>query len=627
MTLSPKRASGAFLPSLSPLAHASDAGSLPRVDASNTAQLPRSSREHALYSLLCCRACRVQPASGHPGASQPTPFGLNRYILLLIYVFITLSTSCVYFGWGPLSHMLIESGASLWMCSTEEQLEFVVSPTPACLAQDTSVQSLFTICYAAHFVVSGAAGVLIDTAGPKVTAVLGQILNICGWVFLGFSNEAFRATIPSFIFIGAGADMCFLPMLCIVNLFPGSSGFVFTALGAASSLSFAVPSMLRAVQLTGLNFRWVCWGYAVLGPAFSLLLVCLFVPLDDFIHEDMFVLVKSAEHGVLNPKDRLVGHRPHRGSILSRERGEEAEKEVEGDKKKERGRERYGGKERHTHNRGASSPNSLSSSVVTLSQSDSGHLSSVTDEAFFQSFRMEACSFLYFGICIYFVICSVAMNYYQQAAALFLLNEAYEALEFAIPLSTLPCIILGRLTDFVPVIYVMMVTNTAGALSFGLAIPEGLKKDFFSVCCFSVYISIFSSQVYIFVKKHFTSLNFGRLIGVASMLGGLVSLVSNPLYQQVTMEHDQGDPDPIMWGIFYTICGAYFLLIFMAIVSSRKKRLETAAMVLEKTQTAHTNSGRPKRIIEASASPQRALDSDKQNEKHRGAPLVEIEGL
>lgn len=89
--------------------------------------------------------------------------------------------------------MLFRVEIFLWLCSTEEQSVYAGSDEPACVTQDVKVQSLFTVCYATHFIISAAAGFLIDVTGPKVTAILGQALNLSDWALLGVCSESFRA--------------------------------------------------------------------------------------------------------------------------------------------------------------------------------------------------------------------------------------------------------------------------------------------------------------------------------------------------------------------------------------------------------------------------------------------------
>ena len=370
------------------------------------------------------------PASDHPAAQQPTPYGLNRYILLGVYVVNALLTSCVYFGWGPLSSMLFRGGIYIWLCTTEEQSEATITNQPVCVAQDIGVQRLFTVCYAAHFILSALAGALVDVAGPKTTALLGQTLSICGWLFLGASSQSFRAVIPAFIMIGASCDLCFFPILSISNLFPGSVGFALTCLSAASSLSFAVPLMLQAVQTAGVSFSGVCWGYAVLGPFFCLLLVFFFIPLDGFIQVDLFVLVSPPEAALSSVAAPVAAASSHVAAANACAAAREQQQQHRGDLSPF-----------------SSISNSSNSSNSSRHRRSPIHntLSSVTDEEFFKPFYREAFSCLYFCVCLYFGICSIAINYYQQAASYFLLGDALQFLNIAVPLSTIPCLFLGRL--------------------------------------------------------------------------------------------------------------------------------------------------------------------------------------
>lgn len=345
------------------------------------------------------------PDAEHPAASQPTPYGLNRYVLLVIYIFYVVVTACDYLGWGPLSAILFRAGAFLWLCTEEEQISAEAARGHACLNQVRKIQDLFSFCYAAHFLTTAVAGFLIDLAGPKVTALLGSSITMCGWALLGACSEYFTAWFPAFVMLGAGAGMTYVPMLSIVNLFPGSLGFSMTMMGAASSLSLAVPSLLNSASLSGMSFKWVCWSYAVCGPFVGLLIVSMFLPLDGFIEVDFFVLVRtmhSPRASAIGPNDQQQEFAEHQSVTVNW------------------------------------LPSRRSRAM------DHAALSTVTDDDYFQPFRKEACTFLYVGICLYFAICSFSVVYYRKIASLFLAKEAFNAMDIATPLSTIPCIILGR---------------------------------------------------------------------------------------------------------------------------------------------------------------------------------------
>lgn len=353
---------------------------------------------------------RLLPDSDHPAASQPTPFGLNRYVMLLLYVLHVVLTACDYMGWAALSSMLFRSEAFLWLCAPEEQATNENKGNIiGCAAQNSSVQQLFAWCYAAHFITTGLAGFLLDFAGPKVTALLGAVMGVFSWILLGACSDSFRAFYPTFVMMGAASGMSYLPMLTVVNLFPGSFGFCFTMMGAGASLSLVIPSLLNMIHKAGVPLNVVCWVYAMCGPMVGLLIVLLFVPLDGFIEVDLFVIVRST--------------RTPRSSVTPREQTMQT-------------------------------LNSFAEGIVSIRGSHSARssrelpdlaLSTVTDDGYFLPFRKEACTFLYFGICLVFIVCSVAIVYYQQTAAIFLAPDAFDALEVASPLSIIPCVVLGRL--------------------------------------------------------------------------------------------------------------------------------------------------------------------------------------
>lgn len=124
--------------------------------------------------------------------------------------------------------------------------------------------------------------------------------------------------------------------------------------------------------------------------------------------------------------------------------------------------------------------------------------------------------------------------------------------------------------DFVPIIPIMIFVNTMGVLSFLLAMCDSVTMDYLSVAFFSVYISTFTSQVYILIKNLYTSVHFGKLIGIASMLGGVLSLSSKGLYDMLTMRSLKGNAAPVMWFLLAIICSAYLLLVPMYFAEKRK---------------------------------------------------------
>lgn len=138
-----------------------------------------------------------------------------------------------------------------------------------------------------------------------------------------------------------------------------------------------------------------------------------------------------------------------------------------------------------------------------------------------------------------------------------------------------------RRTDFAPILWVMIFVNASGALSYLFAVWRGGAIGLASVASFSIYIALFSSQVYIFVANLFTSSHYGKLVGIANLFGGLTSLISSFLYEELTMKQHAANPTPVMWGLFGAICFNFLFLLPMAFVAKRKRRQMKAQQVLK----------------------------------------------
>lgn len=59
-----------------------------------------------------------------------SPSGLNRWIVLIICLFITVSTGSFFFNWPTAQNMILSSGAYSWLCEAEYKPSFIVSNYP-----------------------------------------------------------------------------------------------------------------------------------------------------------------------------------------------------------------------------------------------------------------------------------------------------------------------------------------------------------------------------------------------------------------------------------------------------------------------------------------------------------------
>lgn len=435
------------------------------------------------------------PRSDLPGAKQPTPCGINRYLVLLVYVLYVFLTGCVYFGWASISSMLLKASRFSDVCPKNPDGTFVddmrlEGHLQICDKQEAAVQHLYTMTLAVHTTMSSVAGTTMDLAGPLITALLGQLCNFTGWALLASGARlGDAASYAGFVFIGMGADMGFLPTLCITRLFPGSAGLSITILGSAASASFAIPLILESiVNSLGLSEPGtVFWAYAALGPGLCIVLLLVFMPRKGFLdlraENIQFV---SSQGAATAPADEEA--------VVGSSAGEDSKTNY-GDSK-----------------------------------------CAVPGESFWR----QLFSAKYIVLTTYFVGVGWVSSFYQEAHNRLLSAAVKEFLKIVLPLSFVPCIIWGYLADRWGIIKILLIINTSGLLMYLFTFGFIEALGYLSVLCFMNYMSLFTSQVFVYIEQHFTYEHFGKLIGIIQMVGGLLSLACNPLYSEVAIQGENG---------------------------------------------------------------------------------------
>ncbi|KAL8433468.1 hypothetical protein ACSSS7_003858 [Eimeria intestinalis] len=433
------------------------------------------------------------PRSDAPGAQQPTPLNLNRYVLLLLYAIQTFMTGCVYFGWAPLSAMLLKAGVFSFKCAVDEKGAYVddqrrEGENYICDEQDASVQSLYVITLAVHCTMSALAGTMMDTLGPKITSVIGQSFHLIGWSLIStLTPKSHAAVYLGFIFMGLGADTAFLPTLLVTRLFPGSAASVITLIGSASSASFAIPLILHS-YLTN-NGISGCWWYVGFGPCLFMVIDALIMPLKPYKVFEADLL--PAQQSFQGPESPASATTPPLDQQEIHDFSPESN--IKGLK---------GGHQ-------TAEPVEVSS-----------------DHRFFQTVFSEK----YVLVVIYFIAVGWITSFYQEAHDRILVPKARDFLGTVLPFSFIPCILLGKLAEFIGIVPVMGIVNTCGIMAYAFTLKRTAATGIISVLWFMIYMSLFVSQVFVYVEETFPSQFFGRLVGIVQLVGGLLSLLCSPLF-------------------------------------------------------------------------------------------------
>ncbi|CBZ56012.1 conserved hypothetical protein [Neospora caninum Liverpool] len=456
---------------------------------------------------------------------QPTPFGVNRFIMLGIYLIYSLLTGRVYFAWPSISNMLFRSEAYLWKCGDLDDPSAIDLRQEenggrrfACEDQNTEVQKLFVVCLACAFACALLAGLLLDKVGPKLTGLFGQTCNFTAWMLLGFAGENMPTYCPAFVLMGVGADSGYMASLSIANLFPGHEALVVALLGSAKSLSYAVPTILDTLDAnsSAITVKDVCLGYAALGPGLCWLICFLLIGFHPFLPWASFVHIEEALEQLARRQSGRQWSQVFRSSSVSSvfklRKGKDSGSGVgEGS-----------GTSRHQ----TETVNRRTSSITVQSNGAPASESA-------PSLRRQLMSKYCLLMVIHTVVQALAYPFLSTSAENLYGKDVNNFLGFGLPFGCVACIIYGKLTDMYGITKVLIGINTIITVVFVLTLVQTTVTAYIAAVLIIFYVGFYSSQVYCFVSDTFAAAQFGRIVGSIFMVGGFSSLLKIPLQSMV----------------------------------------------------------------------------------------------
>ncbi|KAL8275072.1 hypothetical protein Esti_000951 [Eimeria stiedai] len=572
------------------------------------------------------------------GASLKTP----KELLLVLYMVSAMLTSCVYFGFPSIRRMLLQAGAYEWLCGEETD-----SPAAAaaegeaaeedrihakCRAQDAEVAPLFTVALVSHSLMSAVAGTLLDHAGPKLTALVGQSLNILGWALLGLSSKRMPAYIPAFICIGAGADTCYLPLLKIVSLFQ-RSGVVIALLGVACTSSFALPVILERMWTANAHWRFsdVCGVYLLLGPGVGLSVALLFIPWKSFPPSKTnsrkqtpclslcesgssipLSLTTLATDAAADPQPPLETTAAAGGGGASLSHSAcidvpDASHLVQRDCSSGNG-----SKSRSGSSKSSCSKTTTCTIATTASSSKQQQQQlQLQQQISRQSFLSEFLSIRFLCIPVLAAVQQLAISFYHMSAHRLLEPQVSRHLDIFLSLACIPCVLLGIAIDLFGILPVLAFSNFLGLCAYAVTLgAPAYTLHMVSLVSFCGYVALDSELVFCCVSYMFSSGNFGRLAGLAQAAGGLLSLISIPLYNSVSMHWYNGNCKPVAFGLTLVLACVFPI---QALLWWLQRRLAAAAA--GEQQAGVVNAGLASKEIQltaASAAPDAAAAAGRQ---------------
>ncbi|KAL8453764.1 hypothetical protein Emed_000705 [Eimeria media] len=562
--------------------------------------------------------------------TQRKPCGVSRFIVLAIYVMYAFLTARVYFAWPNLSNLLFRSEAYAWLCDTylaegnpDMRLAEHGDKRYICEAQNSAVGNIFVTCLAFAFSFSLAAGLLLDYLGPRITAVVGQVMNGLAWILLAFGSETSQTYIAAFIFMGIGSDIGYLPLLSAANLFPGHEGLIVAILGAAKSASFAIPTILDRVEASNVDIglREVCLGYAVLGPGLCLILALFMVPYKHFKPWNEFTSIEEGgpyHHPIQRVNDSFASIEAHawRDSFSSFHEGQwplhaheghqngtaseggrrgrqflEVPKAVppagtrakagsegvgaEEEKRKEKEKEKEGKLACSSDEKNGDGLEDVPAiyQATRMSVSRGGGNAETLEQlaggaekvpSFVRQFTSSYC------VCIvlYSIVKAIMYAFFTTAAENLLGKDVNDFMGAALPFSLFPCIVIGKLVDMVGIMPILFLLNSCITLAYGFSMIPCLGTAYVSALLYICYVSFYSSQSYCFVSDTFSSSHFGKIVGTIHLIAGFLSLLKIPMQQLVVHVFNSHYHYPCC--IMLMLCGINYVVLLVLWCKKRK---------------------------------------------------------
>lgn len=511
-----------------------------------------------------------------PPPREKTPLGVNRYVLLVIYVLYITCTGVFFHGWPSVASLIFRNNGFQDLCDKDPETgEYVDDQRTLkgkpyiCDRQDASVQRLYTMTWAICSTMCAFAGALLDFAGPRWTAMVGQVFNFSGWICLSFSYKSDLFYYLGFTTVALGCETAFLPTFCITRLFPGAGGLVITVLGSAVSTSYAVPVVLNAIiDAYGFSFQSVALVYACACPLVCAFVACFLMPRRGFRDGEKASTgvqeagvsfetkseqertgedggIRSGENPAIagpetRPTHACTAKNADKIGSVAPETSLVSETRVEQDASPTTDAPAHLDSDSPDQHVNEADPET----VVQWSPKDGGRRAACAQccgprlEPFFHQLLSER----YLLIVLYKIGVVLAASYFQQAARRVFSEQVVNIRAILLPFSFIPCILLGKLADAVGICRVLFLMNSFGLCMYGFSLSATVVCGCISVVCFTLYMSFFSSQIFVYVETTFSPSDFGKLCGLSVMMGGIVGLLASPLYEHVTVQLSKGDP-------------------------------------------------------------------------------------
>ncbi|CCF73955.1 transporter, putative [Babesia microti strain RI] len=448
---------------------------------------------------------------------QSNLFNIHRVAYVICCIAIAALVGRTLVGWPSIAKMLLKSGAYQWLCTANELAQHsgnkIVDKMVEnagkiegckCLAQDIAVQSLFATGMIAMMAASGFAGILIHYGGARISFIIGTMLLMTGWLFLGYSNVDFRAHEVGIILIALGMDPVLFSLLSSGNLFPGSEMLITALLASATSVSMIITTLLDyAIHYTGINFPTALTIYVIGTHSLMMAFGILFVPPRRFYRQNeidealkrvgefsKLDLHFNVERGLKSPSFSEVG-------LQDKLSVSETAEHIE--------------------------PVSITDYSETKPEISNNGAAKMPTIPIFMTFL----------ILVHFVLVIAEGTFIMITMRTLLGQSATNILSFTLPLSFIPCIILGKVADKFDVIYVLWYEVICIILTLIVSVLPLPHVDIVAAVLFALSNACLSGQFWFLIVDIYEPKIQMLMLGILSFISGAGALISRTIYAYV----------------------------------------------------------------------------------------------
>lgn len=476
----------------------------------------------------------------------------NSWFKLLVYCIACLTTSCLYFGWQAYGNLLIKSGAYSWRCTAASEPTTDADDPALCLEQSKSVSRLYAMANGSEFAFAAVAGVMLDSFGPKITATCGEMLQFLSIILLIVAGKKFQIYPLAMVMTGACVNIISFPALTVMEQWPNHQAFAVSVIvGCQSVASIVAPIMEKILDLhPGLTFKHL-WGYWLLFiwlPVTTLYIWTL--PRSRDYHallvNTIVIPENASDQKIINTEGKRI---PQLETTFCNVKHDGSFCDIKCEPKSRPIRNGFGDLEANMSINGGSkglvtggnqdpalpTKGSVVSHTFVDSKNDDGGTLESKSKGWGQWREFFKC-LKTFDIWMMAIFCACLMfqfAYYPAVVRDAVGMEISEMIGWLTPLQGPFSFIIGFLMDYSGTTLIMMIMGLS--LIF-VNLACGLGSDIIplskTVAIWFIFVQSATYNVkYTFVNEMYDPFNFGKLVGVLGIAGGIGVYCSNPLVE------------------------------------------------------------------------------------------------